>query len=125
MWTLAFPFLRKLPAGYYVPVDVAQNHGATMSLTSGTLGAATSVLALLVSSHFSQTASQTAQKDQTMTATASAPAKSDACTASMDKAYALCMASGFFNILNVSCDCNQQNVPRAPWECVGTARCKK
>ena len=41
----------------------------------------------------------------------------------MDKAYALCMASGLFNIMSVSCDCNQQNVPT--WECVGTARCKK
>jgi hypothetical protein len=32
-----------------------------------------------------------AQQDQTMAATASAPAKSDACTASTGKAYALCM----------------------------------
>jgi hypothetical protein len=120
---LAEPFRRNFRR-HYVPVDVARNHGATMSITSATLGAATSVL-VLVSSQFSQTAAQTAQQDQTMTATASAPAKSDACTASMDKAYALCMPSGFFNIMNVSCDCNQQNVPRAPWECVGTARCKK
>ena len=96
-----------------------------MSLTSATLGAATSVLALLVSPQFSQTDAQTGQNDQAMTATASAPAKSDACTASMDKAYALCMASGLFNIMNVSCDCNQRDVPSAPWECVGTARCKK
>jgi hypothetical protein len=32
---------------------------------------------------------QTAQQDQSMTATASAPSKSDACTASMGKAYSL------------------------------------
>jgi hypothetical protein len=96
-----------------------------MGFTSATVGAATCVLALLAGSQFTPAPAQPAQQDQTMTATASAPAKSDACTASMDKAYALCMASGFFNIMNVSCDCNQQNVPRAPWECVGTARCKK
>jgi hypothetical protein len=66
-----------------------------------------------------------AQQDQTMTATASAPTKSDACTAFMDKAYGLCMARGFFNITGVNCDCNQRNVPGAPWECVGNATCKK
>jgi hypothetical protein len=67
----------------------------------------------------------TAQQDQSMTATASAPSKSDACTASMDKAYGLCMARGFFNITGVTCDCNQRNAPGAPWECVSTATCKK
>jgi hypothetical protein len=54
---------------HYVPVDVARNHGATMSITSATLGAATSVLALLVSPQFSQTDAQTGQNDQAMTAT--------------------------------------------------------
>jgi hypothetical protein len=68
---------------------------------------------------------QTAQQDQSMTATASAPNKSDACTASTGKAYALCMARGFFNITGVNCDCNQRNAPGAQWECVGTATCKK
>jgi hypothetical protein len=68
---------------------------------------------------------QTAQQDQSMTATASAPSKSDACTASTGKAYALCMARGFFNITGVSCDCNQRSAPGAPWECVATATCKK
>jgi hypothetical protein len=68
---------------------------------------------------------QTAQQDQSMTATASAPSKSDACTASMGKAYALCTARGFFNITGVTCDCNQRDTPGAPWECVATATCKK
>jgi hypothetical protein len=68
---------------------------------------------------------QTAQQDQSMTATASAPSKSDACTASMGKAYSLCTARGFFNITGVTCDCNQRNTPGAPWECVATATCKK
>jgi hypothetical protein len=68
---------------------------------------------------------QAAQQVQSMTATASAPSKSDACTASTGKAYALCMARGFFNISGVNCDCNQLNVPGAQWECVGTAMCKK
>jgi hypothetical protein len=86
---------------------------------------ATCALALLVSSQFTPTSAQTIQQDQTMTATSSAPSKSDACTASSDKAYGLCMARGFFNIKSVSCDCNQRNVPGAPWECVGTATCKK
>jgi hypothetical protein len=57
-----------------------------------------------------------------LTATASAPTKSDACSASMDEAYGLCMA---FNTTSVNCDCSQRNVPGAPWECVGTATCKK
>jgi hypothetical protein len=35
------------------------------------------------------------------------------------------MARGLFNIKSVSCDCTQRNVPGAPWECVGTATCKK
>jgi hypothetical protein len=68
---------------------------------------------------------QTAQQVQSMTATASAPSKSDACTASTGKAYALCMARGFFNITSVNCDCNQRSAPGAPWECVATAICKK
>jgi hypothetical protein len=103
----------------------ARNQGATMDFASATLRAATCVLALLVSSQFTPTTAQTAQQDQTMTATASAPSKSDACTASMGKAYALCMARGFFNIAGVNCDCNQRNAPGAPWECVATATCKK
>jgi hypothetical protein len=70
-------------------------------------------------------AAQTAQQDQSMTATASAPTKSDACTASMGKAYSLCTARGFFNITVVTCDCNQRNTPGALWECVATAACKK
>jgi hypothetical protein len=82
-------------------------------------------LALPAGSQFTPTTTQTAQQDQTMTATASAPTKSDACTASMDKAYGLCMTRGFFNITSVYCDCNQRNVPGAQWECVGTATCKK
>ena len=96
-----------------------------MGFTFATLGAVTCVLALLVGSQFTPTIAQTAQQDQTMTATASAPTKSDACTASMDKAYGLCMARGFFNITSVNCDCNQRNVPGATWECLGTATCKK
>jgi hypothetical protein len=94
-----------------------------MGFIPATIGAATCALALLVSSQF--TTAQTTQQDQAFTATASAPSKSDACTASSDKAYALCMARGLFNIMSVSCDCNQRNVPGAPWECVGTATCKK
>jgi hypothetical protein len=94
-----------------------------MDFASATLRAATCVLALLMSPAL--TMAQTAQQDQTMTATASAPSKSDACTASMGKAYALCMARGFFNIAGVNCDCNQRNAPGAPWECVATATCKK
>jgi hypothetical protein len=68
---------------------------------------------------------QTVQQDQAMTATASASSKSDACTASMGKAYSLCTARGFFNITGMTCDCNQRNAPGAPWECVATATCKK
>jgi hypothetical protein len=68
---------------------------------------------------------QTVQQDQAMTATASASSKSDACTASMGKAYSLCTARGFFNITGVTCDCNQRSAPGAPWECVATATCKK
>jgi hypothetical protein len=94
-----------------------------MGFASATIGVTTCALVLLVSLQFA--AAQTAQQDQTMTATASAPSKSDACTVSRDKAYSLCMSKGFFNITSVSCDCNQRNVPGAPWECVGTATCKK
>jgi hypothetical protein len=96
-----------------------------MGFTSATIAATTCVLALLMSSQFSPATAQTAQQDQTMTATASASSKSDACTASTGKAYALCMARGFFNITSVNCDCNQRNTPGAPWECVATATCKK
>ena len=81
-------------------------------LTFAILGTATRTCALLVSSQFTQAAAQTIQQSQTMTATASAPAKSDACIVSRDKAYGLCMARGFFNIISVSCDCNQRNVPQ-------------
>ena len=94
-----------------------------MGFTSAIVGAVTSVLAL--NSQLTPATAQTPQEDQTLTATASAPSKSDACTASSDKAYALCMARGLFNIKSVSCDCTQRNVPGAPWECVGTATCKK
>ena len=96
-----------------------------MDFASATLGAATCVLALVVSSEFTPTTAQTAQQDQSMTATASAPSKSDACTASMGKAYSLCTARGFFNITGVNCDCNQRNAPAGPWECVATATCRK
>jgi hypothetical protein len=96
-----------------------------MGFTPAKTRAATSVGALLVISQLTLATAQTVQQDQTMTATASAPAKSDACTASEDKAYGLCMARDFFNIKSVSCDCNQQNVPGAPWQCIGTATCKK
>jgi hypothetical protein len=85
--------------------------------------AAIGAYVLLLSPQFAT--AQTAQQDQSMTATASAPSKSDACTASMDKAYALCMARGLFNFTSVNCDCNQRNTPGAPWECVATATCKK
>jgi hypothetical protein len=57
-----------------------------MDFASATLRAATCVLALLVSSQFTPTSGQTIQQDQTMTAASSAPSKSDACTASSDKA---------------------------------------
>jgi type IV secretory pathway TrbF-like protein len=94
-----------------------------MGFTSAMIGSAMCVIALLLSSQFTPV---TAQQDQTMTATASALSKSDACTASEDHAYGLCMARGFFNIKSVSCDCNQRNIPGAPsWECAGTATCKK
>jgi hypothetical protein len=96
-----------------------------MGFASATIGVATCLLALLTSSQFTSAAAQTAQQDQSMTVTASAPSKSDACTASMGKAYSLCTARGFFNITGVTCDCNQRNTPGAPWECVATATCKK
>ena len=96
-----------------------------MAFASATFGAATCVVLLLASSQFTPTTAQTAQQDRAMTATASAPTKSDACSTSMDKAYSFCMAQGLFNITSVNCDCNQRNVPGAPWECVGTATCKK
>jgi hypothetical protein len=95
---------------------------ALMDAIPAIFGYGTCVLALLMS--LAPVMAQTAQ-DQTMTATASAPSKSDACTASTGKAYALCMARGFFNITGVNCDCNQGNAPGAQWECVGTATCKK
>jgi hypothetical protein len=44
-----------------------------MDFPSAVFGAATCMLALLVSSQFTPTTAQTAQQDQTMTATASAP----------------------------------------------------
>jgi hypothetical protein len=50
-----------------------------------------------------ETAAPTTQQGQTRRATASATAEPDACTASMDKAYGLCMARGFFNIMSVGC----------------------
>jgi hypothetical protein len=55
-------------------------------------GYGTCVLALWMSS--APALAQTAEQDQTMTATALAPNKSDACTASMGKAYGLCTAEG-------------------------------
>ena len=91
-----------------------------MGAIPATIGSA---IALLMSPALAM--AQAAQQVQSMTATASAPSKSDACTASTGKAYALCMARGFFNITGVNCDCNQRNVPGARWECVGTATCKK
>jgi hypothetical protein len=93
---------------------------APMGAIPATIGSA---IALLMSPALAM--AQAAQQVQSMTATASAPSKSDACTASTGKAYALCMARGFFNITGVNCDCNQRNAPGAQWECVGTATCKK
>jgi hypothetical protein len=93
-----------------------------MGFTSRIIGVAT---CLLASSHFAPTTAQTALQGQLMKATASATTKSDACTASQDKAYGLCMARSLFNITGVSCDCSQRNVPGAPWECEGTATCNK
>jgi hypothetical protein len=90
-----------------------------MGFISAAIGAC---LPLLISQFAT---AQTAQQDQSMTATSSAPSKSDACTASMGKAYSLCTAKGFFNITGVTCDCNQRSAPGASWECVATATCKK
>jgi hypothetical protein len=100
--------------------EMVKNLQAPMGTIPATIGSA---VALLMSPALAM--AQTAQQDQTMTATASAPSRSDACTASTGKAYALCMARGFFNITSVNCDCNQRNAPGAPWECVATATCKK
>jgi hypothetical protein len=95
-----------------------------MDFPSAVFGAATCMLALLVSSQFTPTTAQTAPTRSNDDGN-SFSTLSDACTASMDKAYALCMARGFVNITGVYCDCNQRNVPGARWECVGTATCKK
>jgi hypothetical protein len=85
-----------------------------------------SVLALLASSPFAQALAETSQQDQVVTATASAPSESSACSASQGNAYNRCMARGFFNITGVSCTCTQKGSAGAPlWECVGTATCKK
>jgi hypothetical protein len=97
--------------------------GEGLQTPMGFIPAAIGACVLLLISQFAT--AQTAQQDQSMTATASAPSKSDACTASTGKAYALCMARGFFDITSVNCDCNQRNAPGAQWECVATATCKK
>ena len=92
-----------------------------MGFTCRTIGVAT---CLVVSLQFTPTTAQTVLHDQ-MRATASAATESDACTAASGKAYGLCMARSFFNITSVSCECNQRNVVGMPWECEGTATCKK
>jgi hypothetical protein len=114
------PTLPKVAAAGF---EMVKNLHAPIDAIPAIFGYGTCVLALLMSS--APAMAQTAQQDQSMTATASAPSKSDACTASTGKSYALCMARGFFNITGVTCDCNQRNTPGAPWECVATATCKK
>jgi hypothetical protein len=85
-----------------------------------------SVLAVLTSSLAAEALAETSQQDQVLTATATAPSESSACSASQGKAYNLCMVRGFFNITGVTCSCNQTGSTGAPlWECVGTATCKK
>jgi hypothetical protein len=85
-----------------------------------------SVLAVLTSSPAAEALAETSQQDQVLTATATAPSESSACSASQGKAYNLCIVRGFFNITGVSCTCTQKGSAGAPlWECVGTATCKK
>jgi hypothetical protein len=85
-----------------------------------------SVLAVLTSSPAAEALAETSQQDQVVTAMASAPSESSACSASQGKAYNLCMVRGFFNITGVSCTCVQRGTAGAPiWECEGTATCKK
>ena len=85
-----------------------------------------SVLALLTISSFGVAIAETSQQDQVVTATASAPSESSACSAARGKAYNLCMVRNFFNIIGVTCTCTQTGSAAAPiWECEGTATCKK
>jgi hypothetical protein len=85
-----------------------------------------SVPAVLTSSPAAEALAETSQQDHVLTATATAPSESSACSASQGKAYNLCMVRGFFNITGVTCSCNQTGSTGAPlWECVGTATCKK
>jgi hypothetical protein len=88
-----------------------------MGVAFAPIGTATCMLAFLISSQLTLTLAQTAQQDQTITATAKAPIKSDGCTATMGNAYGLCMAKALFNITGVNCDCTQRNAPGGPWEC--------
>lgn len=97
-----------------------------MKVVLSALGAASSALALLGTSQFATAVAETTQRDQVMTATASASSRSAACTSSIEKVSNLCMLQGLFDIGRLNCDCTQADVPGAPiWECIGTAACKK
>jgi hypothetical protein len=86
----------------------------------------TSVLALLASLQLAPALAETSQQDEVVTATASGPNESNACSTSMGKAYSLCMARGFFNVTGVKCSCTQRGATSAlTWECTGIATCKK
>jgi hypothetical protein len=85
-----------------------------------------SVLAVLASSMFADAIAETSQRDQVITATATASSEASACSAARGKAYNLCMVHSFFNITGVTCTCSQTGSAGAPlWECLGTATCKK
>jgi len=88
------------------------------------LSAGTAAVALLGSVPFA--IAQPRQQDQVITENASAPARSDACSSSIDKAFGRCMAQGLTNIKTVTCDCTQRGPSEAPtWECTGIASCTK
>jgi|SRR5271165_4627964 len=98
-----------------------------------TITAATSMIVLLMTSHFAPAIAQSqgtggklAQQGDVVTARASAARRGDAYDSAINQAWNLCMIRGLYNIIRVNGDCAQSGAPAGhEWECIGTAACQK
>jgi hypothetical protein len=97
-----------------------------MKAAVGAITAITFMFTLPLSSEFVSAIAEESQQGKVLTATASSDTRDEAFGSAMSKAWYLCMLRGLNNITRLHCDCVQNDSrPGGPWECIGTATCKK
>jgi hypothetical protein len=79
----------------------------------------------LVSARSLRSGISLAEESHTITATASAADRGDACERSIDKVINLCMFQGLNNIGRVDCECEEDTGGGRKWTCTATAPCTK